>query len=159
MAAASIVVDASVLIALGQLEQLALLESLFGNVFIPPAVAREVGPSIPILPAWVEVRIPTRGPDERILAASLGPGETEVLCLALETPEAWVILDDLDARHLARALGLEVLGTAAVLVEAKRAALIAEIRPLLQRLVGKGFRLSPEVYDTILVLAGETEPR
>ena len=35
--------------ALGQLERLALLESLFGRVLIPPAVAREVAPGIPSL--------------------------------------------------------------------------------------------------------------
>lgn len=106
MATASVIADASVLIALGQVEQLALLEGLFGRVLVPPAVAREVGDGIPGLPAWVEVRAPKGVPDEGILAANLGAGESEVLCLGLETRAAWVILDDLDARQLARTLGL-----------------------------------------------------
>jgi predicted nucleic acid-binding protein len=120
MAAAAVIADSSALIALAQLGHLALLESLFGQILVPPAVAREVAPRTPgpILPRWIELRAP-RQRDERIIAAGLGPGETEVLCLGLETPESWVILDDLDARRLAHTLGLKTLGTAAVLVEAK----------------------------------------
>ena len=56
-----------------------------------------------------------------MVVAHLGAGETEVLCLGLELDGAWLILDDAQARALARELGLRMLGTAAVLVEAKRA--------------------------------------
>ena len=157
MAAAAVIADSSALIALAQIGHLALLESLFGQILVPPAVAREVAPSIPgpSLPRWIELRAP-RQRDERVLAAGLGPGETEVLCLGLETPAPWLILDDLDARRLAHTLGLKTLGTAAVLVEAKRAALVPKVRPLLDALLEKGFRLAPELYETILRIAAET---
>ena len=124
---------------------------------MPPAVAQEVAPSIPDLPHWVELGTP-RKQDERVLAAALGPGETDVLCLGIETPASWLILDDRGARRLARALGMKTLGTAAVLVEAKRAGFVESVRPLLDLLVKKGFHLAPELYQTILRIAGETDP-
>jgi predicted nucleic acid-binding protein len=38
----TVVADASPLIALAQVDQLPLLEQLFGEILVPPAVAREV---------------------------------------------------------------------------------------------------------------------
>jgi len=40
-----VVADANPLIALQQIDQLGLLKALFGEVFVPPAVAREVTPA------------------------------------------------------------------------------------------------------------------
>lgn len=90
-----------------------------------------------------------------MVAARLGAGESEVLSLGLELKDAWVILDDREARSLARELGLRILGTAAVLVEAKRAGLLAEVCPTLDALLAMGFRLDRKVYDRILRAAGE----
>lgn len=98
--AALVVADASVLIALGQIGQLPLLEQLFGEVVIPPAVAREVVRGGPQLPGWVLIRALHRGLDGRVAEASLGRGETEAIGLALETKAGRVILDDLPARRL-----------------------------------------------------------
>ena len=63
--------------------------------------------------------------------------------------------DDAQARALARELGLRMLGTAALLVEAKRAGLLARVRPTLDALLAKGFRLDRKVYDRILKAADE----
>jgi len=52
-------------------------------------------------------------------------------------------------------LGLRILGTAAVLVEAKRAGHLAQVRPTLDALLARGFRLDRKVYDRILKAAGE----
>jgi hypothetical protein len=43
----TVVADTSPLIALVQVDQLSLLEKLFGEILVPPAVVREVGPSLP----------------------------------------------------------------------------------------------------------------
>ena len=157
MARAAVIADASGLIALQQVEELPLLEKLFGEILIPPAVAREVAPGLASLPPWIQVCALGKKADERVLAADLGAGETEVLALALESEDAWLILDDARARRLAGELGLQVLGTAAVLLQAKQASLIPRVRPLLDALLANGFRLSPRVYQTILANAGETE--
>ncbi len=157
MAPAHVVADASALICLGWVDQLQILPGLFGRIVVPPAVAAEATRRGSALPSWVDVRPPTRPLDARVSAAQLGAGESEVLCLGLELEDAWVILDDADARTLARGLGLRVIGIAAVLVEAKRAGLLPQVRPTLDALLGRGFRLDRRVYDLILKAAGEAQ--
>jgi predicted nucleic acid-binding protein len=153
--AAVVVADASVLIALDQIGQLSLLQRLFGVVLVPPAVTREVAPSLRQLPVWVQTRPLERPPDARV-KSSLDPGETEAICLALEIKDR-LILDDLPARYLAKNLGIAVLGTAGVLFAAKQRGLIISVRPFLDQLRAKGFRLRKEVYEEILAAAGESE--
>jgi uncharacterized protein len=152
---AAVVADASPLIALHQLQHLALLERLFAQLEIPPAVAREVAPSLPELPPWILVRPLSRPVSPVILRAGLGRGETEALGLAQERNAEMVILDDRPARRLALGLGLPVAGTAGILGRAKRAGLIPAVRPQIERLVSLGFRLSPAIVELVLVDAGE----
>ncbi len=90
------------------------------------------------------------------MKSSLDPGETEAICLALEIKDR-LILDDLPARYLAKNLGIAVLGTAGVLFAAKQRGLIISVRPFLDQLRAKGFRLRKEVYEEILAAAGESE--
>jgi predicted nucleic acid-binding protein len=153
MARPSVVADASAIICLGWVDQLQILPALFGRIVVPPAVAAEATHRQSALPAWIEVREPARPLDHRVVTARLGAGETEVLCLGLELDGAWLILDDAEARALARGLGLRMLGTAAVLVEAKRAGLLARVRPTLDALLARGFRLDRKVYDQIVKAA------
>jgi len=155
MARPTVIADASALICLGWVDQLQILPALFDRIAVPPAVGAEVTHRESALPAWIEVREPGRPLDHRVVTAHLGAGETEVLSLGLELDGAWLILDDAQARALARALGLRMLGTAAVLVEAKRAGLLARVRPTLDALLAKGFRLDRKVYDRLLKAADE----
>jgi predicted nucleic acid-binding protein len=64
-------------------------------------------------------------------------------------------LDDLQARRLAEAVGLRVVGTLGILLRAKRAGLIATVRPLVDAVTAQGFRLSLELQRDVLELAGE----
>ena len=149
------VADSSSLIHLEKIGQLALLAGLFEHVAIPQAVAAEVQRTLPELPPWVHVHTLSRPIPPAIARRLLGAGESEVMALALEQRIPRVILDDLTARAFGRALGLEVVGTGAVLYMAKRSGLIPAVRPLLDALLATGFRLSPKVYLTLLRAAGE----
>jgi len=151
----SVIADASALISLAWIDQLDLLPGLFGRILVPPAVAAEATHRASTLPGWVDVREPGQPLDRRVVNARLGAGETEVLCLGLELRRAWLILDDAQARAMARELGLRLVGTAAVLVEAKRAGLLPLVRPMLDALLAMGFRLDRKVYDRILESANE----
>ncbi len=131
-----------------------LLRELFGRVIIPPAVRRELGPSR--LPEWIVERALTHPIDRRVLAARLDPGEREAIALALELGAGRLLLDDRAGRRLARALGLRIAGTAGLLLTAKRAGLLPEVRSDLEALRASGFRLSAGVVEAILVEAGET---
>ena len=152
-----VIADASVLIALAQVGQLPLFERLYAEVVIPPAVQREVAPSLPKLPPWIHTQTLQRPLDRRVAEAALDAGETEAISLALETRAEWVVLDDLQARRLAKDLGLSVVGTAGVLFAAKQRGFIPAVRPPLDALRAAGFRLRKDVYEEILKAAGESQ--
>jgi len=89
------------------------------------------------------------------LVTDLGPGESQVLALALEMPGTTVILDDSLARRTAEALHIPLTGTLGVLLSAKRKGLMGEIAPVLDHLQALRFRVSPVTRTVVLKLAGE----
>lgn len=89
------------------------------------------------------------------LVTDLGPGETQVLALALEAADAVVVLDDALARRVAQALRIRLKGTLGVLLEAKSAGLIPAVNPILDSLEESGFRLGRATRTAVLELAGE----
>ena len=89
------------------------------------------------------------------LVVDLGPGETQVLMLAIESPDAIVVLDDGLARQLAEALGLRLTGTLGLLLDAKRAGIVPAVAPLLDQLQDLRFRLAPQTRSAVLKLAEE----
>jgi hypothetical protein len=140
-----------------------MLRQLVGRVTVPEAVVveleagRALGHDLPDIASlgWVIVRAPTTPSQE--FSPDLGRGETDVLRLALELPAGRVtlILDDLKAREAAARLGLKFTGTLGVLLEAKRAGLLAEVKPHLDRLDALGFRVAVETRLAVLRLASE----
>jgi len=153
-----VVSNSSPLIALQQIGQLDLLEGLFSRLMIPPAVAREVTPSVH-LPEWIDQCSLSQPMGSDVLQASLGPGESEAISLALEVGSGWLILDDRPARRLALALSLDVIGTLGILLAAKRRGAVSVVRPHLEALVEHGFFISPDLFDRVLRSASEAGPR
>lgn len=147
---------------LHQLGQLHLLPALVGQVIIPPAVVaeldrgRDLGVDLPdtAVLTWIVVRHPIHTP-ALPQANDLGPGESEVLALAMEADDAVAILDDGLARQVAQRLGIPIRGTLGVLLDAKQAGLISQVRPLLDELQALQFRLAPATREAVLRLAGE----
>jgi predicted nucleic acid-binding protein len=147
---------------LHQIDQLRILPALAGKIIVPSAVVDELaagrvaGVDLPDLSQldWVIVQNPA-GQSALPLITDLGAGESEVLMLALEIPASTVILDDMLARRVAGSLGLRLTGTLGLLIEAKQAGLISQVRPLLDQLQTLRFRLSPATYQAVLKLAHE----
>lgn len=147
---------------LHQLGLLHLLPPLADRITIPTAVAEELdegrrlGVSLPDVGtlAWVTIRSPHSMPVLR-LVTDLGPGETEVLALALETEDPIVILDDALARRAAEYLGLRLTGTLGVLLDAKRKGVIPQVAPVLSELHALNFRVAAQTRAAVLKLAGE----
>jgi predicted nucleic acid-binding protein len=147
---------------LHQINQLGILHALAGQIIVPPAVVdeiavgRSVGIDLPDLSQldWVSVRSPA-GQSALPLIPDLGAGESEVLMLGLEISDASVILDDRLARRVAESLNIRLTGTLGLLLDAKQAGLISQIRPLLDQLQALRFRLSQPTYQAVLKLAGE----
>lgn len=139
-----------------------MLPKLAGSIVVPPAVIQELaagkaaGYDVPIPSAlsWIEVRPPVAVSTERLIG-DLGPGETEVLMLAMERPDAIAVVDDKLARWVAETLGLKFTGTLGILLDAKRAGFVDRVAPLLDRLQDLRFWVSPAARSTILRTAGE----
>ncbi|MCC6527475.1 MAG: DUF3368 domain-containing protein [Polyangiaceae bacterium] len=159
MAGRIAVTNTSPLIALVGLDELRLLPALFEHIVVPfevweELVAKPGAPEPDELRAWPSITF-RPAPCPLLQAVGLDPGERAAIALALATPEAWVLLDDLAARRVATELGLQVKGTLGVLLEAKRAGLVPALKPLLARMTEAGCRLGPELLAAVLAAAGE----
>ncbi len=158
-----VICNTSPLQYLHQLDLLHVLQALTDHIIVPPAVVQELavgrtqGVNLPDPTAleWVTVRQPASAP-ALPLVTDLGPGETEVLALALESTDVVVILDDALARQVAATLDVRFRGTLGLLLDAKQAGLVSTIAPLLDQLQALRFRLSSHTREAILALAGET---
>ena len=145
----------SPLIALHQIGRLDLLGQVHPEVLIPPAVAKEIEPSIRRLPGWIVVKPLLLPRNPQTVSGAIGAGEHEVVSLGLELGAQRLILDERPARRLAASLGLGVIGTVGLLLAAKDRNLLPEVKPELDRLREVRFFMDEELYDRVLAQAGE----
>ncbi len=158
-----VVADASFIIGLSRIGQWNLLEAMAERAYVPTAVWAEVvehgrgRPGAKELQSSqvAEKRAVTNRRAVVELQPALGAGEAEAIVLAQELPGATVLLDDPAARKAAMEAGLRPVGLVGFLAAARKAGLIAEIRPLLAALRARGFRLSQALVNTTLRRAGE----
>jgi hypothetical protein len=85
----------------------------------------------------------------------LHPGERSAIAIALRYQQATVLLDEARARKTAARLGLHVVGTVGLIVEAKRRGLVDAAGPLLAALLDAGFRLRADLVARVLAALGE----
>ncbi len=145
-----IVTNSTCLISLERIHQLGLLPTLFEPVMVPPKVQEEFGISV----AWLTVEHPQNTALVMALSQLVDAGEAEAIALALEHKTA-LVLDDRKARHVARRLGIPIIGTIGILVRAKRQGALSSIRPQLEALKHAGLHLTPELEQEALHLANE----
>jgi len=159
---AAVVSDTSVVHHLAAVGLTDLLRVQFGNVFIPPAVWLELHArsNLPGTAAadlaresgWLVIQEPKPSQTLNQLLADLDPGEAQAIALACELKPAIVLLDETDGRAAARRLGLQIIGTAGILVQARTSGHLQKIKPLLDRLMDEHrFRLAREIYDQLVV--------
>jgi predicted nucleic acid-binding protein len=158
-----VLTDASPLIGLARVDGLSWLGVLFGVVWMPPEVRREVLPNrdLPdeavILAAekagWLKETGPAPG---GLLLPDLDEGEAACIRIALASPEPRLLLmDERAGRAVAMEHGLAVAGTAAIIGMAKTQGLIGSARDVFAQLHGSGFRISAQVIETVLRRVGE----
>jgi predicted nucleic acid-binding protein len=104
---------------------------------------------------WVKIRAPVSATAVSLIT-DLGPGESQVLMLALEMPGSIALLDDALARRVAIARGIPIKGTLGLLLDAKHAGHIAAVKPSLDKLQDLGFRLAQQTREAVMSLAGES---
>jgi predicted nucleic acid-binding protein len=146
------VANSSCLIALDAVGYLSVLRQLYEAIDVPDAVNRECAGQ---LPAWVQVRSLTNRSLAHSLMSELGAGEAEAIALCVERSANRIILDDKKARRIARELKLPLTGTLAILLRAKEAGILANVRDPINRLLTSNFRVSDALIAEILRRAGE----
>ncbi len=168
-----VIADSSVLITLAKVDLLHLLRDLYGRVLMPPAVYQEVvlrGSELHKPEAYAVEDALTDGwailsplPELAVgnaqtyrARAGIGSGEAEAIALAADNALP-LLLDDRNARRLAESLGLEYLGTAAVLLEGRLAGILDEPGFLAHlRSLGRVLWLSPDVIADLIARSGRT---
>ena len=151
-----IVADTSPLYYLLLIDQIDLLPRLFGTVFIPAAVHKEMcHPAAPPRvrewaahpPAWVEIASVTLRDDDGLQA--LGAGERAAITLASSMRADLILIDERKGTQAALQRGFETTGTLGVLRLASRRGLInlAESFDLLKR---TNFRSRQHIRDQLL---------
>ena len=148
-----IISDTSCLILLQKIDQIHLLNRLFGEVLITSTIADEFGEK---LPEWVKVKDPVNFNYQQILQTIVDAGEASAIALALEHSSPLLILDDLKARKLAKELNLTYTGTLGIIIEAKLSGKLEFVKPILNKIKQTNFHLPIELEHKILDIAGES---
>lgn len=168
-----VIADAGPLIALARIGRLDLLAQLFGSVTLTDLVAAEItgGGIFPdaeaLNKALTEPWLKTVSLSKDSLAAcsdwvnlhQIDMGEASALVLASECAalgeEVLVIIDETRGRRAAQHANLAIIGTAGLLLLAKKAGLAPSVKPLLAALQSHSYFLSMRLVEAVLKQAGE----
>jgi predicted nucleic acid-binding protein len=159
----AIVCNTGPLIALSVIDRLTILHHLFQTVIVPESVNEEIkeggannsGLSNYMQANWIKI-IPVSGTYDPLLAAHLDVGEASVIQLASELGLNEVLFDERKARKIARHIyNLNVIGTAGILLEAKRKGLIDNIASEIGKMRDSGYWIGDSIVEAVLKQAGE----
>ena len=153
-----LIADSSALIALAVIDKLDLLDTLFGQVYIPRAVYDEVSKQ-------------SKGESEKLALyckdkvldiasninfnITLGLGESEAIILYKEKEADYLLCDDKKAKKFARNFGVNVIGSLGILLKAKENKLIAELTPLIDNLKISQIFIDDQTCELVLRMANE----
>jgi predicted nucleic acid-binding protein len=105
--------------------------------------------------AWIDVVETQDRLAVQLLRERLDAGESQAIVLAIELKTDLLLMDEARGKRVAEARGLNTTGTLGTLVIAKKQGLIPTVRPLLDKLRSRGFRMSKELYQVVHMLADE----
>ena len=92
---------------------------------------------------------------KQLASTGIGSGERAVISFAAANSGFLAVLDDLEARVMARRLGVKTLGTIGVVLRLKKAGLIPEAKLHLQQIRKAGGYMSEELFREALRQTGE----
>ena len=78
-----------------------------------------------------------------------------MISLAVRQKAARVVLDDLEARRCASSMSIRVIGSLGIVVMAKQKGLIAQAKPVIERLLQGGLYLDEGLVVKALGMVGE----
>ena len=153
----TVVADSSPLVILTKLVCFDRLNQLFPRVYISPEVHYEVviagaglpGASEVSKAEWIQVKA-VQNPAGLYAAQrkyGLGPGEMSTILLAKELGANPVLLDDYRARKLARAEGLEILGSVGLLETLYLRRYLTDLRSAFRQLLAHNVYIDQRLLD------------
>ncbi|MDP5169132.1 MAG: DUF3368 domain-containing protein [Bacteroidia bacterium] len=157
----TIVSDTSVISNFLHLQRVDILNSLYERVLIPNGVGDELSQFTTSknttleLPKWLEV-VPVKS--SSLVAkyrSTLDQGEAEAITLAQELQADYLLIDEVLGRKEAEKLGITILGTLGILLQAKSNQIITEVDPYILALKISGFWISKQLHRYVLQVAGE----
>ena len=139
-----------------------LLDQLFEEVKVPQAVFDEVSvegkPAAEILRTYLANKIAVIELEEFVIAAEgLGQGELEAMALYKHLHADYLLIDDKRARKVARLNHIQITGSQGIILLAKHESLIEHVAPFINKLRASDIRISENLIQRTLQLAGETE--
>jgi predicted nucleic acid-binding protein len=147
-----VISDTSTLILFHKIEELELLNKIYGDLITTPEIAKEYGEE---LPTWIKIESVKDKKYQEFIETQVDVGEASAIALAKEFEDALLLLDDLKARKLARQLNLRITGTLGIIHKAKQEGLIKRVKPLIDKLLLTNFRISEKIIEEILTLNNE----
>lgn len=145
-----VVSNTSPLIFLSSIDMLELLNHEFGEVLIPDAVYREFTIYEEMVKPWIKTKKISDNLFATVLTATLGDGEAEVIVLAKEKKADLLLMDDLAGRRLAKAYGLNVIGTVGFLKVMHKKGRIKEFKSVLDSLIDNGLWIDDALRTKLL---------
>jgi uncharacterized protein len=152
-----VVADSSPLIVLAKLRRFEFLHKLYSRLYISTEVQHEVVVAGVGLPGsseveraeWIEVK-PLQDQAKLLTAQKkfpLGAGELSTILLGKELDADIVLLDDYDARKLAKAERLQVRGSVGLLEAFYRRGYLTNLRAAFQQLLTHNIYIDQELLD------------
>lgn len=158
-----IVADSSPLIGLARIGRLTLLPEMAERIVVGKVVWDEVTVAAPEAPGARAIRecgflevVSPLNPFAGAGSTEIDAGEAEAIGLAQSMTGCLLLLDDADARRVAKRLHLRHTGTVGLLRLAKQAGLISALRPELEALTKAGIYLRAELIEQALIQVGES---
>lgn len=156
-----LVADTGPLLALARIDQLGLLSKLFNHVQVTQAVFDEClakperRDAILVSDAYDQKLFSVaNNPEVSSRFAGLDAGESTTLELALKL-NAMSLIDEAKGRSIAKRNNIKIIGSAGILLLAKRRGLITEVMPLVESLRESGYHLGVALVKNLKELANE----
>jgi len=155
-----VVSNTTPIISLSSIGKINLLKKIFYKIYVPTAVFNEIKAKKSygyddIDKDFFKIYNIKDNIKKFLLLNELDDGEAETIVLALEIKADFVLIDERIGYNLAKSLGLNPIGTLAILIEAKRRGFIEKLEPLLQEMVNRGRWYSEFVVEKVLKKVGE----
>ena len=147
-----VISDTSTLILFHKIDELNLLQRVYGELVTTREIAEEFGET---LPNWIEIKTASDKKYQTFLETQVDLGEASAIALAADYEDVLLLLDDLKARKLANKLNFKISGTLGVIHRAKQLGLIDKVKPLIDKLLLTDFRIADNIVKEILKLNNE----